>query len=50
MSEAELRNGLEALPAGMGDEERGRDINAVMRKDPLIGERFDQAWAWLEGV
>ena len=50
MSEDELRKGLEALPAWMGDEESGRDINSVMRHDPLVGERFDQAWAWLEGV
>ena len=50
MSEDELRRGLEALPLWMGDEESGRDINSVMRHDPLVGERFDKAWSWLEGV
>ncbi len=50
MSKDELRRGLEALPAWMGDAESGRDINSVMRHDPLVGERFDQAWDWLEGT
>ncbi len=49
MSEDELRKGLQALPGWLGDVQSGRDINSVMRHDPLVDERFDEAWAWLEG-
>ena len=50
MSEDELRKGLQALPGWLGDVESGRDINSVMRHDPVVGERFDEAWAWLKGI
>ena len=46
----QLRRGLEELPRWMGDKEHGRDVDSIMRRDPIVGDRFDEAWAWLEKV
>ena len=50
MTREQLRLGLEQLPYWMGDRERGRDVNSIMRNNPIVGTRFDEAWDWLNQV
>jgi glycerol-1-phosphate dehydrogenase [NAD(P)+] len=50
LSKEELRRGLEALPAWLGDKANGRDVNSIMRRSPLIGDRFEACWNWLEQI
>ncbi|MFW6174466.1 MAG: iron-containing alcohol dehydrogenase [Chloroflexota bacterium] len=50
VSKEELRAGLEELPRWMGDKESGRDIDSIMRREPVVGERFEEAWRFLQTV
>lgn len=50
ITKEQLRGGLEELPRWMGDSEHGRDVDSIMRRAPIVGDRFDRAWAWLSGV
>ena len=50
ISRDQLRRGLEELPRWMADREHGRDIDSIMRREPVTDERFREAWAWLTDV
>jgi glycerol dehydrogenase len=50
ISKEQLRRGLELLPAWLGDKANGRDVNSIMRRDPVIGDRFEACWAWLNSL
>ncbi|MBI4220260.1 MAG: hypothetical protein HY682_08975, partial [Chloroflexi bacterium] len=50
ISEAQLQKGLEELPRWMGDKAAGRDVDSIMRREPVAGKRFDQLWTWLSKV
>lgn len=50
ISKEQMRRGLEALPAWMGDKANGRNTDSLMRREPVVGERFEECWAWLRGV
>lgn len=46
----ELRKGLEFMPAFMSDTASGRDVNSIMRHDPVVGAKFDALWDFLESA
>lgn len=48
MSKEELRRGLEILPEWLRTANDGRNANSILRRSPLVGERFEACWAWLE--
>ncbi len=50
ITKEQLRLGLAELPRWMGDKAAGRDVNSVMRHDPVVGSRFESCWKWLSGV
>ncbi len=50
ISEEQLRLGLEELPRWMSDKEAGRDMDSIMRREPVTGARYDECWAWLKNV
>jgi glycerol dehydrogenase-like iron-containing ADH family enzyme len=50
VSKEQLRLGLEELPLWMGDKAAGRDVDSVMRRDPVTGKRFEECWRWLSKV
>lgn len=50
ISREQLRKGLEELPKWMGDKASGRDVDSIMRREPIVGPRFDRCWSWLQGV
>lgn len=50
ISRAQLRLGLEELPRWLADKPHGRDIDSVMRREPVTGQRFEELWAWLGTV
>ena len=50
ISREQLRLGLEELPRWMGDAEHGRDMDSVMRSNPVAGKRFDEAWDWISEI
>ena len=49
MSKDELAKALAACPGYMGDASRGRDLPSVLRLEPLVGEKFERLWQFLEG-
>ena len=49
MSKDELSKALAACPGYMGDASRGRDVQSVLRLEPVVGERFERLWDFLEG-
>jgi glycerol dehydrogenase-like iron-containing ADH family enzyme len=50
ISKEELRKGLEETPRWMGDRSAGRDVDSVMRREPIAGQRFEECWRWLDRV
>jgi len=48
MSRQELRKGVEHLPAYMGDQARGRDMDSLLRREPIAGKRFEELWGFLQ--
>ena len=48
ISREELRRTLEFAPRYMGDKESGRDVNSIMRHEPVQGAKFDALWEFLE--
>jgi glycerol dehydrogenase-like iron-containing ADH family enzyme len=48
MSKDELAKALAECPSYMGDASRGRDTKSVLRMEPLVGERFEEFWRYLE--
>ena len=46
MTKQQLLAGLEKLPEWLAD----KDTDSIMRRDPLVGVRFEQAWKWLTSV
>ena len=44
----ELRKGLEFMPSYMSDKASGRDFDSIMRREPVVGARFDMLWDFLE--
>ena len=46
----ELRKALEFAPSFMSDVTNGRDVDSVLRHEPLVGERLDALWQFLESV
>ena len=50
ISRDELRIGLEFAPGFMLDPENRRDVNSILRNDPLVGARFDALWAYLDSA
>jgi glycerol dehydrogenase-like iron-containing ADH family enzyme len=50
MSKDQLRLGLEEMPVWMGDKAAGRDVDSVMRWEPVTGRRFEECWRWLSGA
>ena len=44
----ELRKGLEFAPAFLADVASGRDVNTIMRHEPVVGARFEALWDFLE--
>ena len=47
MSKDELAKALAACPGYMGDASRGRDLQSVLRFEPLVGEKFERLWQFL---
>lgn len=47
ISRTELRRGLEFAPSFLSDASAGRDIPSILRRDPIVGQRFDELWAFL---
>lgn len=50
ISKDELSRGLAELPRWMGDSAHGRNVDSVMRREPVVGERFEECWRWLRTV
>lgn len=50
ISREELRRGLEFAPRYMSDAASGRDVNSIMRHEPVVGARFGSLWEFLEGA
>lgn len=50
LAREELRKGLELAPKYMADKENGRDVNSIMRHEPVVGDRFDALWDFLESA
>lgn len=50
MSHEELGKGLEYTPTYMGDKARGRDMNSILRQEPIAGKRFEELWRFLQQV
>jgi glycerol dehydrogenase-like iron-containing ADH family enzyme len=50
ISKEQLRKGLEQLPLWMGDKAAGRDMDSLMRREPVVGQRFEKCWQWLESI
>ncbi len=50
ISNEQMRLGLEDLPRWMGDAAAGRDVDSVMRREPVTGKRFEECWRWLSKV
>ncbi len=50
ITKEQLRLGLDELPRWMGDKAAGRDVDSVMRRDPVVGKRFEECWRWLSTV
>ncbi|MBI4305810.1 MAG: iron-containing alcohol dehydrogenase [Chloroflexi bacterium] len=50
ISKPQLQKGLQELPRWMGDKAAGRDVDSLMRRDPVTGKRFEELWAWLSEV
>ena len=48
ISRDDLRIGLEFAPDFMSDRASGRDVNSILRSDPIVGARFDALWTYLE--
>lgn len=48
MKADELHRGLRECISYMGDISRGRDMHSVLREEPVIDNRFEELWAWLE--
>ncbi len=48
MSKDELAKALAECPSYMGDASRGRDTKSVLRLEPVVGERFEELWDYLE--
>ncbi|MDE2718349.1 MAG: iron-containing alcohol dehydrogenase [Chloroflexota bacterium] len=48
MSKDELAKALAECPGYMGDASRGRDLQSVLRLEPVVGERFERLWGFLE--
>lgn len=48
MSKDELAKALKTCPGYMGDTSRGRDVKSVLRLEPVVGERFEGLWRYLE--
>ena len=50
MSKDDLSRALQACPDYMGDSSRGRDIESILRMEPVVGERFEQLWGFLSNT
>jgi glycerol dehydrogenase-like iron-containing ADH family enzyme len=50
ISRDQLRRGLEELPRWMGDKTAGRDMDSIMRREPVAGRRFEECWNWIQGI
>lgn len=46
MIKEELRLGLEALPEWMARS----DSNSIMRREPVVGDKFEECWNWLQTI
>ena len=46
MTKEELRLGLEALPEWMAR----NNSNSIMRREPVIGDKFEECWSWLQTI
>ena len=38
------------MPSYMSDEASGRAFDSTMRRDPVVGARFDMLWDFLESA
>ena len=47
VSHDELLKGLEFCPTYFQDEESGLDLDSIMRRDPVVGDRFESLWQFL---
>ena len=50
ISKEELRKGLDEMPRWMGDKAAGRDVDSIMRREPVTGKRFEECWSWISKV
>ena len=48
LSRDELLRAVEYAPAFLSDAANGRDVNSILRTDPITGARFDALWEFLE--
>lgn len=50
ISREELRKALEFLPTYISDHPANRQVNTILRNEPIVGERFEALWEFLESA
>ena len=50
LKKEEMRRGLAELPRWLSAEVQGRDVDSIMRRKPIVGELFEECWAWLSSI
>jgi len=50
LKKEEMRRGLEGLPRWLSAEVQGRDVDSVMNREPIVGDLFEECWAWLSSI
>ena len=50
LKKEEMRRGLEELRRWLSAEVQGRDVDSIMRRKPVVGDLFEECWAWLNSI